>query len=202
MRRALFPSFQADGGADRPEARGTAPAGAGDPQSVAAELETLRASARAEAFEAAAREGRAAAHAEWAARLAALAESLAEAGRRLAACREEFVTEAERGLPRLVFLLVRKVLNHELTTPEASIESVVRIVAERIAGCDRPVALRLSPPEADVFHATSVGQGVRVDADPTLGRGEWMLETGDGFLDGRIEAQLEEAWRLFGEMDK
>jgi flagellar biosynthesis/type III secretory pathway protein FliH len=35
-----------------------------------------------------------------------------------------------------------------------------------------------------------------VEPDDTLGAGEWLIETGDGFLDGRVESQLEEAWRF------
>lgn len=202
VRRARFPSFREDGRTDPATPRDAEAVDAGGPRSRAAESDALRARARAEAFEAGAREGRAASLAEWAARLSALAESLDEAGRRLTACREGFVAEADRQLPRLLLLLARKVLQRELATPAAAVETLVRVVAERIAGCDRPVAVRLSPADAEAFHAACGTRGVRVDADPALGAGEWVLETGEGFLDGRIESQLEEAWRLLAEEDR
>jgi flagellar biosynthesis/type III secretory pathway protein FliH len=43
---------------------------------------------------------------------------------------------------------------------------------------------------------------VRVEPDPELGPGDWVLQTADGFLDGRVESQLEEAWRLITELPR
>ena len=42
----------------------------------------------------------------------------------------------------------------------------------------------------------AAGSGVRIEPDDTLGAGDLLLETDDGFLDGRVESQLEEAWRF------
>jgi flagellar biosynthesis/type III secretory pathway protein FliH len=50
--------------------------------------------------------------------------------------------------------------------------------------------------------AKVLGPTVRLEADPALGAGEWLLQTDDGFLDGRVESQLEEAWRLLGELPR
>jgi hypothetical protein len=50
--------------------------------------------------------------------------------------------------------------------------------------------------------AAAAGSGVRIEPDPALGPGDFILETNDGFLDGRVESQLEEAWRLVTELPR
>lgn len=211
-RRALFPSFRREEtghGPSRfapPDGRS---AGAGSAGSMAEE-EALRVRVRTEAFEAGLEEGRAAAYAEWTGRLEALARSLEGAGRGLLACRVELAAEVDRQLPRVLFLLARKVLQRELALSDTAARTVIRGLGERLAGCDRPSAVRLNPQMAQAFEAWRRSQAderlsslsVRIEPDPTVGLGEWVLETRDGFLDGRVESQLEEAWRLLTELGR
>ena len=152
-------------------------------------------------------EGRAAAQTEWESRLAALAESLAAAARGLLGRRIELAAEVERQLPKLALLLTRKVLHQELAHSDVAAQTVIRGVAERLAGLGRPVVVRLAPPLAEAFDAwrrqsgaQTPEQHIRVEADPTLGPGEWLLDEGDSLVDGRIESQLDEAWRLLSEV--
>ena len=153
-------------------------------------------------------EGRAAAQTEWESRLAALAESVAAAARGLLGRRIELAVEVERQLPKLALLLTRKVLQQELAHSDVAAQTVIRGVAARLAGLGRPVVVRLAPPLAEAFEAWRLSQPagepgarhVRVQADPTLGPGDWLLDEGDSLVDGRIESQLDEAWRLLSEV--
>jgi flagellar biosynthesis/type III secretory pathway protein FliH len=42
---------------------------------------------------------------------------------------------------------------------------------------------------------------VTIHADETFARGDWVIETESGFLDGRLDTQLTEAQRLLSEPD-
>jgi flagellar biosynthesis/type III secretory pathway protein FliH len=167
----------------------------------------MREQARAEGFGQGQGEGRAAALAQWESRLGTLADALAGAARGLAARRVELAAELERELPRLVLLLARKVLHQELAVAGTAAQTAIRGVAERLAGLGRPVVVRLAPSEAEAFEAwrrvqadpALDGRHVRLEPDAGLGPGDWMLDDGEGLVDGRVESQIEEAWRLLSE---
>jgi flagellar assembly protein FliH len=210
-RPARFPRFEAE--PDEPgraAGRGAARAG-GRPEAPPGDAlspDALRQAARVEGYQAGRAEGRADAQAEWSARLAALAQSLDAAARALLARRIDLAAEVDRQLPRLAFTLARKVLHRELGQPDTAARTAVRAVSERLAGCDRPMALRLHPDAAAALEAArqsgrddeTLALALRIDPDPALGPGDWLMETHDGFLDGRVEAQLETAWRLCVEL--
>jgi flagellar biosynthesis/type III secretory pathway protein FliH len=197
-RRALFPSFRREAAAADPVATARA---------AAQDLGALRERARREAFEAGQHEGRAAAYEEWTLRLAEAAASLERAGQLLLAQRAELAVELDRQLPRVLLLLARKVIPREGALEDSAEGAVIRKLTERLAGWEEPVAVRLNPRAAEALEAwraqpgqaTAAVQAVRIEADASLAAGEWQVETRDGFLDGRIESQLEEAWRLLTE---
>lgn len=210
MRPLLFPALRSEAPQGAPgswPATGPSPA---PPALAVKEAETLRARARAEGLTAGIREGRAAAHAEWAGHLESVVRSLEEAARALLASRVELAAQVERQLPKLLLELARKVIHQELTISETAAQTVIRGLAERLAGCARAVVVRLNPQMVDAFEGWRrsedaerlAGPGVAVKPDPTLGPGEWVLQTDDGFLDGRVESQLEEAWRLLDELPR
>lgn len=198
-RRALFPSFRREAAAADP----LAPPARGGEQ----DLGSVRERARREAFEAGQREGRAAAYEEWTLRLAEAAASLERAGQLLLARRAELAAELDRQLPRVLLLLARKVIQREVALEDSAEGAVIRKLTERLAGWEEPVAVRLNARAAGALEAwraqpgqaTAAMQAVRIEADASLAAGEWLVETRDGFLDGRIESQLEEAWRLLTE---
>lgn len=168
------------------------------------EAASLREQARAEGLALGAREGRAAAQAEWAGRLERVTRALEEAALALLASRVELAAQVERQLPRLVLALSRKVIHQELSVSQTASQTVIRGIAERLGGCGDSVVVKLHPEMVDAFEGWRrsdeghqlAGPGVRVEPDAALGAGEWLLQTRDGFLDGRVESQLEEAWRL------
>jgi len=174
------------------------------------EIEAIVERARAAGFEAGRREGGAQAHVEWEGRLAAGSHALEDAATRLLASRVELAAEVERQWLRLLFALARKVLGQELGVSQTAAQTVIRGICERLAGCERPVTVRLAPDAvADVEDwlrerdgVAAAGSGVRIEPDPQLGPGDFVLETNDGFLDGRVESQLDEAWRLVTELPR
>jgi len=210
IREASFPCFETDAPPPKPAPGRQAAAPRADDESarrLAADAEALRARVRAEAFEVGVRQGHEAAYAEWSGKLGALATSLESVARALTASRVELAAEVERQLPRLLELLVRRVLHHELGASDTAARTVIRSLAERLAGCDRPVVVRVAPDMVEALEAWrhSTGESpdtpsVRIEADASLSAGDWVVDTGDGFLDGRVESQLEAAWQLLKEL--
>jgi flagellar biosynthesis/type III secretory pathway protein FliH len=175
----------------------------------AEEIEAIKQRARAEGLEAGMRDGRTRACAEWSGRLGSVVQALEDAARELLGARVELAAEVERQVPKLVFSLTRKIIQQELAVTQTAAQTVIRGVSGRLAGCDRPVVVRVAPDMMDAFESwrhsdegAAAGSGVRVEADGELGPGEWVLQTGDGFLDGRVESQLDEAWRLVTELSR
>jgi flagellar biosynthesis/type III secretory pathway protein FliH len=209
VRPLVFPSFSRDRAAP-PRAAVPGRASADAAALAAREIEAIRERARAEAFEAGLREGRAAALREWSGRLDRAVRSVEDAARSLLAARVELAAQVDRELPKLLLTLAGKVLHQELSVSQTAAQTVIRGLTERLAGWDRPVVVRLAPDMAETFEAwrgsddgaRAAGPGVRIEADGQLGPGEWVLDTGDGFLDGRVASQLEEAWRLVTELPR
>lgn len=192
VRRAVFPTFATVA----PAADIVLPARSAEVEAEERRREAL-AAARVEAA------ARAAAFQEWSERLTTLSAALEGAARELSAHRAAVTAAVGLETARLVMLLGRKVMQRELSLAATGSDALIRMVAERLAGAEAAVAVRLAPATAETFAAwrrqTAVAGGVRIDADPGLAPGDWVIETRDGFLDGRLASQLEEAWRLIEE---
>jgi flagellar assembly protein FliH len=214
VRRALFPSFAVvkPAAVERPAPPPPRPVTRLEPRLAEPHeaLEEVRERARSEGFQAGLAQGRAAAQAEWRDRIAALAGHMEAAARTLLAARVELAAEVDRQLPRTLMLLLRKILDRELAASDTVARTVLRQVTSRLAGGERPMTLRLAPAVAEAFAvleaAPEADEGarpsVRVEADGALGPGDWVLETHDGFLDGRVESQIEKAWQLLTELGR
>jgi flagellar biosynthesis/type III secretory pathway protein FliH len=198
VRRAVFPTFSAAPAADADVAPAVDPRAA-----EAAEAEERQRAALAAARAEGERDGREAVFLEWSERLEAVSAALEAAERELAAHRAAVAAEVAHQTARLVMLLAGKVMQRELDLAASGSDVVIRVVAQRLAGLEAAVAVRLEPATAEAFEAwrreTSAATTLRIDADPGLARGDWVIETRDGFLDGRLASQLEEAWRLIEE---
>jgi flagellar biosynthesis/type III secretory pathway protein FliH len=208
VRPLSFPSIASE---RAPEASGGArPRRASSASLGAEELAAIKERARAEGLEAGKGQGRAMAQSEWSGRLDRAVRAREDAARALLASRIELAAEVERQLPKLVLTLTRKVIHQELAVSQTAAQTVIRGLSERLGGCDRPVVVRLAADMAEAFECWRrsedgtrlAGPGVTVEPDADLSPGEWLLQTGDGFLDGRVESQLEEAWRLIAELPR
>jgi flagellar assembly protein FliH len=150
-------------------------------------------------------EGRAAALAEWAPRLEALAAALEQATAVARAERERLAADITETVPRAAVVLARKVIERELADGGAALRAAVDPVVRRLAQ-GGATAVRLAPDVAEALVAwreegdrPSSLAGVTIHADASLGRGDWIIESDGGLLDGRLATQLEEAGRLLTE---
>jgi flagellar biosynthesis/type III secretory pathway protein FliH len=189
--RARFPSFGGRSASDPPA--GPSPA-------------ALRERARREGLDAGRQQGRTEALAAARPRLAATLAALEQAAQALDARRAALAAELEAALPRIVLALAERVLHREIAA-EAPGAAAVRAVAARVVRADGPVKVRVSPAAASALQERLRADGapavvaVTIEGDPALGDADWVLDTGDGLLDGRLATIFEEAARRLAEPD-
>jgi flagellar assembly protein FliH len=172
---------------------------------AAAQADAAREAARREGLLSGQEEGRAAALADWAPRLSTLAAALEQAIATAHAERERLAAEISEVVPHVAVLLARKVIERELADVEAAVRSAIQSVTRRLAD-GGVVAVRVAPDIAEALDAwrrdgdgpTALG-GITIHADEALNRGDWIIESDGGFLDGRLATQLEEAGCLLRE---
>lgn len=99
------------------------------------------------------------------------------------------------------FLVARRILEAELTTSPETLFGLVRGALRR-AGDSRQVVVRLHPEDvALVAGPAAAGQlgmsaaTVEVAGDPSLERGDVMVDTDFGKVDGRLRTRFEELYR-------
>jgi flagellar biosynthesis/type III secretory pathway protein FliH len=178
------------------------------PHSSALEkAEREREAARMEGLRRGREEGREAALAEWAPRLALLAAALERAIALAATERERLAGEISRAVPEAAVTIARKIIEHELANAEDRVTAVLQPIVRRLS--EGPIlTVRLAPDVAEALRAwieTSEQRAslhrVTIHADQTFARGDWVIETESGFLDGRLDTQLTEAHRVLSEPD-
>jgi flagellar biosynthesis/type III secretory pathway protein FliH len=164
----------------------------------------VRESARREGVARGREEGRAAALAEWSPRLAALAAALEQVTANVAAERARLAAEIAETVPAVAVRLARKVVERDLAGGEDAVRRALDPVLRRLAQ-SAVTAVRLAPDVAQALEAWRRDAGalanVAIHADGALGRGDWIIETDAGFLDGRLATQLDEAARILTEPD-
>lgn len=158
----------------------------GAPPEPKIELEAVRKQAFQEGFQAgkSATEKRAAEE---------LAKKLAELGRvfeEIAGYKNALRAEADRELMDLAFAIARRIVRREIAVDRGA-------VAALVASCMREfpaVAVKkvLVHPDDLTLVREALGPGIEAAADASIARGGAVLETDQGRLDARIDAQLEE----------
>jgi flagellar assembly protein FliH len=165
-----------------------------DPDADAAEAQEQLAAAIAEA--------EARIHAEVGGRLGAAVEMLRTTSERLAG-------EARADALEVGFLIARRILETELTTSPEPLVALVRSTIRRL-GEARKLVVKLSPADAEAVQAVLTARGpaavssvataqIEVAADPSLGRGDCLVEGDVGSVDGRIATRIEELRRALAE---
>jgi flagellar biosynthesis/type III secretory pathway protein FliH len=152
-------------------------------------------------------EGRAAALAEWAPRLTSLAAALEQTIAIARTERERLAAEITRAVPEAALTIARKIIEQQLTDGEAGLLTALQPIVRRLTE-GHIAAVRVAPDVAEALRAwletsdqrVAVG-GITIHADEALARGDWIIETEGGFLDGRLDTQLAEAKRLLVEAD-
>jgi flagellar biosynthesis/type III secretory pathway protein FliH len=171
-----------------------------------------RAEARARELEAAATEQaqqtgiRTAVEREGAA-LRAAASALAAAAARLDATRRELTRLWSTTLPDVAIAIAERVLRHELTLRPEALALLVRD-ALTVLGPAETVAIRLHPDDTktiqrhrDMLVDALPSSEVRLDPDPSVGRGGCVIESESLTLPAGIPQQLERALALLTEAE-
>jgi flagellar assembly protein FliH len=141
-------------------------------------------------------------HVEVGNRLGAAVEMLRTTSERLAA-------EARSDALEVGFLIAKRILETELTSSPEPLVALVRSTIRRL-GEARKMVVRLSTGDAEAVNAILAARGpsavstvataqIEVVADPALARGDCMVESDVGTVDGRIATRLEELRRALAE---
>jgi flagellar assembly protein FliH len=129
--------------------------------------------------------------------LARAAQALERAAAGLSDLQDTIAREAEAHLAELAVAIARKVLKQAVDAGQYDVEAIVQ-EALRCAPSRREVVVRLNPEDlARIEKAGAEGKplglgGVRLAADPALGRAECAVDTAEGTVDVRLEDQLQE----------
>lgn len=152
-----------------------------------AELEALERQAREEGFAAGRKEGLANAARERDALVRRL-ESLLEAAARPL---EALDDATEQELARLATVIARRVLAHELSTSPTLIVQAVQQAARALPSATRALQVRVHPDDLAVLREHQVAEEHwQLLPDPSLERGDCLLESERSRLDARVETRL------------
>jgi flagellar biosynthesis/type III secretory pathway protein FliH len=124
----------------------------------------------------------------------------------LRATAERLAAEARTDALEIGFLVARRILEMELTASAEPLVNLVRSAVRRL-GESRRIVIHLSPADAQAMNAIIESRGtqavaqaaiskVEIVADPSLGRGDCLVEGDLVTVDGRINARIEELRRV------
>jgi len=128
--------------------------------------------------------------------LAQARQALERAAARVAGLHDAILAECEDRLLDLAIDIARKVIAQEVRAGRHDIEPIVR-QALRLAPPRREVVVHLNPDDLAAAEKAGNGQAggalahLRLAADPSLGRGECIVETAEGTVEARIDDQLD-----------
>jgi flagellar biosynthesis/type III secretory pathway protein FliH len=124
----------------------------------------------------------------------------------LRATAERLAAEARTDALEIGFLVARRILEMELSASAEPLVNLVRSAVRRL-GESRRIVIHLSPPDAQAMNAIIETRGpqavaqaaisrVEIVADPSLGRGDCLVEGDLVTVDGRLNARIEELRRV------
>jgi flagellar assembly protein FliH len=110
----------------------------------------------------------------------------------LAEAQKQLFESMETQTVQLALVIARKIVQRELTMDPDLVAALAAVALKRVAG-HQSIALRVSRHDfARVRVAVgSVNPAVVVKDDATLERGDFVVETGQTFLDGRVSSQID-----------
>ncbi|MCW8807010.1 MAG: FliH/SctL family protein [Rhodanobacter sp.] len=151
------------------------------------ELEALEQQARAEGHAAGHAQGLAAAKQQMSAQMARLEGLYGAAARPLASIDDQ--TEIE--LAKLATLIATRVIGHELQLTPALILQTVRAAAAALPAATRELRVHLHPDDLALLRDLGAAEEHwQLIADPTLARGDCLMQSERSRLDARVETRL------------
>jgi flagellar assembly protein FliH len=107
------------------------------------------------------------------------------------ALRQPVIAEADAALAAAAIELAEVIIGHELQDPESSARAAIARALSVTAG-DEVLVVRMNPADLEVIagnvHALA---SARLVGDPTLDRGDAMVETAVGTIDARLAATID-----------
>lgn len=111
--------------------------------------------------------------------------------------REALLQEAESEALDLAFALARRIISKKIEAQPELVRDVLKEVAQSARG-RRSLVFRVHPDDLELVRAQQQtlsqeleGAAVYFDDDATLSRGECVIETEAGRIDGRLDTQLQ-----------
>ncbi|GLQ86773.1 FliH/SctL family protein [Dyella flagellata] len=151
------------------------------------ELEEIERQAREEGYATGLAEGRAAAKKELDERLGRLDTILSAASRPL----DGMDDAVERELALLATVIARRVIARELQLDPSLIERAVREATAALPSAARDLRVWVHPSDMDLLRELGAAETHwRFGANPTLQRGDCILESGSSRLDARVSTRL------------
>jgi flagellar assembly protein FliH len=151
------------------------------------ELEEIERQAREEGYAAGLAEGRAAAKKELDERVARLDAICTAAARPL----NEFDDAVERELALLATVIAQRVVARELQLDPSLIDRAVREAAAALPSATRDLRVWVHPADMDLLRELAAAEPHwRFGANPSLQRGDCVLESASSRLDARVSTRL------------
>jgi flagellar assembly protein FliH len=110
----------------------------------------------------------------------------------LALAHKEMAQAMEEQTVRLALEIARKIVQRELTMDRDLIAALATVTLKRLSG-HQLICLRVSRNDFERVRAAigKVNPAVTVKDDPALDRGDFVIETGQTHLDGRLSNQID-----------
>src|SRR5262249_52786114 len=93
---------------------------------------------------------------------------------------------------RLALEIARKIVQRELALDPDIIAALAAVALKRVSS-HQAIALHVSPHDFETVRTAVAGMNpaVSVKEDPALERGDFLIETGQTHLDGRVSSQID-----------
>jgi flagellar assembly protein FliH len=93
---------------------------------------------------------------------------------------------------RMALEIARKIVQRELAMDPDLVTTLATVALKRLSG-HQSIVLRISRHDFDKVRTViaSLNPAVKVSEDPALERGDFVIETGQTHLDGRLSSQLD-----------
>jgi flagellar assembly protein FliH len=135
-------------------------------------------------------------------KIESLKRLLDEAVEALHLARNRIQRDTEKEIVELVLTVAERVVGHEVQTNPEAIVAVVREALQKVENQDT-VAIKMNPADVDFLDRLRLPlsslsrnpDGLRIEADESVGIGGCLIETDGGDIDARIESRL----RIVGE---
>jgi flagellar assembly protein FliH len=110
----------------------------------------------------------------------------------LAASHKQMVAQMEEHTVRMALEIARKIVQRELAMDPDLVTTLATVALKRLSG-HQSIVLRISRYDFERVRTAigSLNPAVKVSEDPALDRGDFVIETGQTHVDGRLSSQVD-----------